>query len=182
MIHCIFFYFFFYLRSFIADYKQVDGDSGDENEEQPNDHQSNRSRRSLSSSFHTASTSIETNECTEPLNFQSTATDSRINMGTNAAPPIYGDDRQMASNFDKFRLLMWKNFLLQYRHKIQTFVEIMVPVLFSVILVLIRSIVSPDVFPENTYYKPFDINTIKPLRLVFFIRIEMLHANCEISQ
>lgn len=33
-------------------------------------------------------------------------------MGTNAAPPVYDrdDGRKMATNFDKFRLLMWKNF------------------------------------------------------------------------
>lgn len=148
----------------IADYEQVDFDSGDEEQQLEQNH---RNRRSLSSSFHTASTSIETNDCVEPLNFHSTEGSDNIttvNMGTNAAPPIYDDDRKMASNWDKFRLLMWKNFLLQYRHKIQTIVEIMVPVLFSVILILIRSIVSPDVFPDSVHYKPFEINTLKPLR------------------
>ncbi|XP_055298016.1 phospholipid-transporting ATPase ABCA3-like isoform X5 [Sitodiplosis mosellana] len=84
-------------------------------------------------------------------------------MGTNAAPPMY-EDRKMANNFDKFRLLMWKNFLLQYRHKIQTAAEIMVPVLFSVILILIRSIVDPDIYPNNTIYNSFDISDLRPLR------------------
>lgn len=148
---------------FILDYEQVKSDSGDE--EQQNE-QKQQNRRSLSSSFCTASTSIETNECIEPLNFERTGSDSIIDMGTNAAPPMY-DDRRMASNLDKFRLLMWKNFLLQYRHKVQTVIEILVPVLFSVILVLIRSIVSPDLYPNKTVYNPFDISTLKPLRLVF---------------
>lgn len=156
---------------FFTDYEQVDGESGEEDEEHQNE-QNHRNRRSLSSSLNaTASTSIETNECIEPLNCPNPTTESIINMGTNAAPPIYGDDRKMASNFDKFRLLMWKNFMLQYRHKIQTIAEILVPVLFSVILILIRSIVSPDVFPDPKHFKPFEINTLKPLRLVFFITV-----------
>lgn len=143
----------------------MNGDSGDEEQQHNRKHQN---RRSLTASYGTASTSIDTNECTEPLNFESTGTDNIIDMGTNVAPPMYGDDRKMATNWDKFRLLMWKNFLLQYRHKIQTIIEILVPVLFSVILILIRSIVSPDLYPEKTVYKSFDINTIKPLRLVIF--------------
>lgn len=139
-------------------------DSGDEEQQQE---QTNPKRRSLSSSYCTLSTSLETNECTVPLNCESTS-DNTIDMGTNAAPPIYSDDRQIASSFDKFRLLMWKNYLLQWRHKYQTVIEILVPVLFSVILILIRSIVDPDVYTNSTIYKPFKINTLKPLLLVYF--------------
>lgn len=78
--------------------------------------------------------------------------------------PTVADDRKMANNFDKFRLLLWKNSLLQWRHKTQTIIEIMVPVMFSVILILIRSIVDPDIYPNATIYKPFEINTLQPLR------------------
>lgn len=85
------------------------------------------------------------------------------------AAPAFGVDRKMANNFDKFRLLMWKNGLLQWRHKVQTIIEIMVPVMFSVILILIRSIVDPDIYPDPKIYKPFEINTLDPLRLVFSI-------------
>lgn len=45
------------------------------------------------------------------------------------------------SNFAKFRLLMWKNWLLQWRHKLRTSVEILAPVIFSALLVIIRSLV-----------------------------------------
>lgn len=146
------------------DYEQVDGDSGDEEDQQRIERsRHNKRRRSISSSYCTASTSIDTNDCTEPLNSESTATDSVIDMGTK--PPMY-EDRKIASNFDKFRLLMWKNVLLFYRHKIQSVIEIMVPVLFSVILILIRSIVDPDLFPNKTVYNSFDISTLRPLRLV----------------
>ncbi|XP_060519226.1 phospholipid-transporting ATPase ABCA3 isoform X2 [Cylas formicarius] len=49
----------------------------------------------------------------------------------------------MGNKFDKFRLLMWKNWLLQYRKPLQTIIEIIAPVLFSIILVVIRSLVDP---------------------------------------
>lgn len=69
--------------------------------------------------------------------------------------------------FAKFRLLMWKNFLIHYRHPTQTVLEVMVPVLFSIIMIGIRSLVDPDENPNNTFYEPFSINTLEPLRLVF---------------
>lgn len=50
----------------------------------------------------------------------------------------------MAGNFNKFRLLLWKNWVLQYRKPIQTIVEILSPVIFSILLVLIRTVVDPE--------------------------------------
>lgn len=71
---------------------------------------------------------------------------------------------QDATNWEKFRLLTWKNFLLQWRRKFQTVIEILVPVLFTALLVFIRSLVVPEIFPEATEFKPFAINTLQPLR------------------
>lgn len=59
---------------------------------------------------------------------------------------------------------MWKNWLLQYRHKIQTIIEILVPVLFNALLVIIRSLVEVETFPDNTYFQPVSINSLSPLR------------------
>lgn len=68
------------------------------------------------------------------------------------------------NNWNKFRLLMWKNFLLQWRHKLQGAIEILVPVIFSALLVLIRYLVEPTVYNAPTNYKPFSINTLNGIR------------------
>ncbi|XP_050517572.1 phospholipid-transporting ATPase ABCA3-like isoform X2 [Diabrotica virgifera virgifera] len=60
----------------------------------------------------------------------------------------------MAENLDKFILLMWKNWLLQYRKPVQTAVEILAPVIFSILLVVIRSLSDP-VRHETVVYPPF---------------------------
>lgn len=74
------------------------------------------------------------------------------------------EHRKMATNLDKFRLLMWKNFLLQRRHSIQTIVEILIPVTFGIILIWIRSMIYPIVYTDPLIFKPFEINTLEPLR------------------
>lgn len=71
---------------------------------------------------------------------------------------------QMASNWDKFRLLMWKNALLQWRHKIRTIIEILVPVAFCMMLIYISSIVSQKHYLESMRYQPFEINTLISLK------------------
>lgn len=49
------------------------------------------------------------------------------------------DGHRMASNFDKFRLLMWKNFLIQYRHRVRTFFECSIfPIFFLPLLILVN--------------------------------------------
>lgn len=161
----------------------MNADSGDEHDDHIDhiDHddiehinQNQSQRFSPSRTFSTPLSAYQTSiDCTEPLNVNQHATvdvddNDDFDMGTNTAPPINdtNNGHPMANNWDKFRLLMWKNSLLQWRHKVQTAVEILVPVLFSVILIFIRSIVDPDYYTEPTTYKPFEINTIDPLRLV----------------
>lgn len=77
---------------------------------------------------------------------------------------MLAEDNTRTTNWDKFRLLMWKNFLLQWRHKVQTVVEILIPVLFSALLVLIRYLVDPEVIAEPTRFEPFNFNSLAPLR------------------
>ncbi len=63
-----------------------------------------------------------------------------------------------ATNWDKFRLLMWKNWLLQYRHKTQTIVQLLVPVVFSALLVLIRGLVDPVEHTEAFHFPQLNIS------------------------
>nr|ALE60397.1 ATP-binding cassette sub-family A ABCA1 [Plutella xylostella] len=51
----------------------------------------------------------------------------------------------------KLKLLVWKNFLLQKRHKWQTIFEIASPVIFAMFLILIRSLVAPKSKPGMNY-------------------------------
>ncbi|XP_041978073.1 phospholipid-transporting ATPase ABCA3-like [Aricia agestis] len=55
------------------------------------------------------------------------------------------------SSFEKLKLLIWKNFLLQTRHKWQTAFEIASPVVFSLFLILIRCLVDPQSNPDVSY-------------------------------
>ncbi|KAL9700794.1 hypothetical protein quinque_004235 [Culex quinquefasciatus] len=58
------------------------------------------------------------------------------------------------SNWDKFVLLLWKNWIIQKRHYIQTFFEIVVPVLCCSILLLLRGLVDPGFVEKSTVFHP----------------------------
>lgn len=107
------------------------------------------------------------NERCEFLSIDQTIDDtSKHKMDENGKPSLkkFAELPQHASNWEKFRLLTWKNFLLQWRRKLQTIIEILVPVLFSALLVFIRSLVVPEIYPNATVYHPFPINNLNPLR------------------
>lgn len=74
------------------------------------------------------------------------------------------DEKKVATNLVKFRLLMWKNFLIQYRHPYQTVVELLISVLFTIALVILRSLVDPIENSSNTFYRSFLFNSLSPLR------------------
>nr|XP_022911475.1 ATP-binding cassette sub-family A member 3-like isoform X1 [Onthophagus taurus] len=70
----------------------------------------------------------------------------------------YPHQRDTNSNLNKFIVLTWKNWLLQWRHPIQTAIEILAPVIFSALLVLIRSLVEPEKC-DTTIYDAFPVQT-----------------------
>lgn len=59
--------------------------------------------------------------------------------------------RTEASGFAKFRLLMWKNWLMQWRHPGQTAAELLVPVLAMSAVLLLRWQIEPGIEEEMRY-------------------------------
>ncbi|KAI8435958.1 hypothetical protein MSG28_004122 [Choristoneura fumiferana] len=51
----------------------------------------------------------------------------------------------------KFRLLMWKNFLQQWRHRIQTVAEVLLPVATMALVLILRSEIEPATRDVSTY-------------------------------
>ena len=68
------------------------------------------------------------------------------------------------TNWEKFKLLFWKNWVIQKRHYIQTIFEILIPVLACSILILIRGLVDPEKFPEATKFNPMPTDNIDGFR------------------
>lgn len=57
-----------------------------------------------------------------------------------------------ATNYAKFRLLMWKNILVQYRHPFITVSEFIVSIFFILALVSLRGYVPSLLVTEPTFY------------------------------
>lgn len=63
-----------------------------------------------------------------------------------------------ASAWDKFLLLSWKNWIIQFRHPIQTFFEVLIPIFICALLLLVKALVRIDKFGEKRY-APIPANT-----------------------
>ncbi|XP_037937487.1 ATP-binding cassette sub-family A member 3-like [Teleopsis dalmanni] len=63
------------------------------------------------------------------------------------------------SNWEKFKLLLWKNWLIQKFHKWQLLIEILIPVIFTFQLVLLRGIVEAEPKP-SVEYSPVNISNL----------------------
>ncbi|XP_034472561.1 ATP-binding cassette sub-family A member 3 isoform X2 [Drosophila innubila] len=55
------------------------------------------------------------------------------------------------SNWDKFVLLLWKNWILQWSHKWQLVIELLLPAIFSLLMVLVRTLVDIEHMPVVNY-------------------------------
>lgn len=69
---------------------------------------------------------------------------------------------ERTSGWSKLRLLLWKNWTVQKRHKIQTLVEITLPVFFASLLVIIRDLAASDVFQNATIYPAYRLSQNLP--------------------
>ncbi|CAG7730635.1 unnamed protein product, partial [Allacma fusca] len=57
----------------------------------------------------------------------------------------------------KFKLLLWKNFKIQTRHKVQTVVEIIIPLVFTFALAMIRVLIPITKVTEPTLFDAFEV-------------------------
>lgn len=78
----------------------------------------------------------------------------------------------MASLGGQFLLLLWKNYKLQSRRKILTLFEIITPLFFATILVLIRTFMETEYIAEYTLASPEEL----PNRYSSFSRKNLFYA------
>jgi len=62
------------------------------------------------------------------------------------------------SNFKQLGVLLWKNYVLQKRSIVGLILEILLPMLFAIILLPIRSIVQSTNYSSDTNYDAFQLN------------------------
>uniref|UniRef100_A0A182MY51 ABC transporter domain-containing protein n=1 Tax=Anopheles dirus TaxID=7168 RepID=A0A182MY51_9DIPT len=68
------------------------------------------------------------------------------------------------SGWSKFTLLVWKNFLLHWRSKVSSLVEIFIPPLFMLLMVGLRSLTEIEHVPHVSVYQPLDIANFSAIR------------------
>lgn len=66
----------------------------------------------------------------------------------------------IVSNWKKFVLLLWKDWLLQWRHKWRTFFELALPLLITSLLLLVRYYAKPVTLEGPTYFEALNTSTI----------------------
>ena len=63
----------------------------------------------------------------------------------------------MKQSKNQLFLLLWKHFILQKRSIPGLLLKLIVPALFAIILMPVRTVIKSDLNPEETTYKPFDL-------------------------
>jgi ATP-binding cassette, subfamily A (ABC1), member 3 len=61
--------------------------------------------------------------------------------------------------WDKFRLLLWKNWTVQLRHPCQTAFEIVMPIFVCLMPIIIRYLVKVEIFSTVLKFNPQSIST-----------------------
>ncbi|XP_053685902.1 phospholipid-transporting ATPase ABCA3-like [Sabethes cyaneus] len=67
------------------------------------------------------------------------------------------------SGWEKFVLLLWKNWIIAKRHYFQTFFEIAIPIVASTLLILIRGLVDARHYKEDFIYSPLRLDRVAHL-------------------
>ncbi|XP_062556230.1 phospholipid-transporting ATPase ABCA3-like [Armigeres subalbatus] len=68
------------------------------------------------------------------------------------------------SDWEKFKLLLWKNWIIQKRHYVQTVFEITIPVLACALLILVRGLVNPSTYSKPTMFSNLNVSSIANIR------------------
>ncbi|XP_058835896.1 phospholipid-transporting ATPase ABCA3-like isoform X2 [Topomyia yanbarensis] len=68
------------------------------------------------------------------------------------------------TDWEKFKLLLWKNWIIQKRHYVQTIFEITIPVLACSLLILVRGLVNPSTYTEPVTFERLYVSSIASLR------------------
>ncbi|KAM7349571.1 ATP binding cassette subfamily A member 3 isoform 2-T3 [Cochliomyia hominivorax] len=76
------------------------------------------------------------------------------------------------TSWDKFKLLLWKNWLLQWNQKWQLVIELLLPAIFSLLLVLVRSLVDAEPKPVKTF-PPLPINNLNLFRVITENKVDL---------
>ncbi|XP_053672343.1 phospholipid-transporting ATPase ABCA3-like [Anopheles nili] len=71
------------------------------------------------------------------------------------------------SRWSKFVLLLWKNWIIQKRHYIQTMFEILIPVFCCAMLIIVRGLVDPDEVLEPTIFDELHVGSLSELEFAF---------------
>ncbi|XP_055624100.1 phospholipid-transporting ATPase ABCA3-like isoform X2 [Toxorhynchites rutilus septentrionalis] len=72
--------------------------------------------------------------------------------------------KMTTTDWDKFKLLLWKNWIIQKRHYMQTIFEIMIPVLACSLLILVRGLVNPSTYKNSTTFDSLNVSSIASIR------------------
>lgn len=75
---------------------------------------------------------------------------------------------RLRSGWDSVKLLLWKNFLIQYRHPIQSAVEILLPCLLVLIVAIFRLRIDVHKHPEGRNYTALRLNEIPSRNIAKF--------------
>ncbi|XP_058053877.1 phospholipid-transporting ATPase ABCA3-like [Anopheles bellator] len=69
-----------------------------------------------------------------------------------------------STSWQKFVLLLWKNWTIQKRHYVQTAFEIVIPVLACSLLILVRGLVTPTVYSQPTSFASLNVESLAMIR------------------
>uniref|UniRef100_A0A182MGR1 ABC transporter domain-containing protein n=1 Tax=Anopheles culicifacies TaxID=139723 RepID=A0A182MGR1_9DIPT len=75
-----------------------------------------------------------------------------------------GINDMTTSSWDKFVLLLWKNWIIQKRHYAQTVFEVTIPVLACSLLILVRGLVTPTIYTEPTTFGSLNVQSLAMIR------------------